>query len=304
MSSIEETEGLLNDAIDGTTREPEPAEPDTPEVEQTEEAEPAAETAAAEELILGKFKTQEEFEKAYQELERHMITTRKDFAPEPEPEPEEDPYNPLQNFAIGFDDADRQQIANSTMVNPEKTLAWAMSAEISEWSPNLKNEVYQLWHSFDPIAAQTYTAKIAVAQEREQVEQLRAEWAAEQSERQAEQAVKNANIAFAEIQKNLPDFDRYRARVHELFTAKPLADDDARLSDPKAMEDFVETLYSRARWEEFKRQEAAAQTPAPAAKAGGKTRTQTRSTATPAASIPEADADFLNEVLAGQPDRD
>jgi hypothetical protein len=302
MSSIEETEGLLNDAIDGVTREPEPETPETPEVEQAETPD-EGEQPAAEEAILGKFKTQDDLVKAYQELER-QFTQERQQQPAPEPEPEEDPYNPLQNFAIGFDDADRQQIANSTMVNPEKTLAWAMSAEISEWSPNLKNEVYQLWHSFDPIAAQTYTAKIAVAQEREQVEQLRAEWAAEQSERQAEQAVKNANIAFSEIQKNLPDFDRYRARVHELFTAKPLADDDARLSDPKAMEDFVETLYSRARWEEFKRQEAAAQTPAQPAKAGGKTRTQTRSTATPAASIPEADADFLNEVLAGQPDRD
>ncbi|MBA3841010.1 MAG: hypothetical protein H0X39_00040 [Actinobacteria bacterium] len=299
MSSLDETEAAINDAIN-------PPDPE-PDVEETGADDGAVGTEAPQELIAGKFKTTDDAIKAYLELEREHTQARQQLAQyqqQPEPEAEQpEPYDPLASFAVGYDDSDRQQIANSTYTNPQETLEWAMSDEIAKWNPNLKNEIYQLWSTFAPMDAHSYAAKLAVTAEREQVEQLRSQWEQEQQSRQAETNHKTAVDAFKEASK-LPEFAKYQPRIAELYTTQgPVDDRDPRLATPEAMTDYVKTLYARARLEEFEAQESATlagQAPAKPA-AGAKARTQTRSTASGSSGVSAQDQAFLDEVLAGQP---
>lgn len=302
MSSIDDTQAAIDALENPEVEEQEPITGQLAEsmARDTQDDGSPDESVATSEAILGKFKTQDDLVKAYQELERQFTQERQTAEPAIE---EPAPYNPLENFALGYDDADRQQIADSTMRVPEETLKWAMSEEIARFNPNLQNEVYALWQSFAPLDAQKFAANLAVQGERQQIEQLRNEWHQEQQQKAAANNERSATNALSLTTQKLGDFETYRPRIAELMNDFMLPDNHPLAQTPEGLAQFTEHLYWIAKGEEFKRQEAAA-TQAPAAKATGqKARTQTRSTAASESELPADIAEFMEGVLAGQPGR-
>ena len=291
MSSIDDTEAAINAAVDGPP-------PEEPEVEEVESG--ADDGAQTDEPILGKFKSQDDLVKAYQELER-QFTQQRQAEPEPEPEPEA-PFDVWGGLGSTMDEETERQIAARVYQDPAGMMAWAEHPDTkAQFGPQITARVFATWQQFDPYSAAVHAAKSASEQlfgpAQARIEQMEAAAFEKQHKTEASEATRWAEM-------NLPDFETYRVGVSELYNKYTQGDTDPRIQTFDGMQTYIRQLYAEVRLNELLAQQAeAAQAENPQASAGKKARTQTRSTASPAAGVTDEEQQFLDEILAGQPGR-
>jgi hypothetical protein len=169
MSSIDDTEAAINEAVNPTVEEPE-----------VEDVESGADDGAAEsEPILGKFKSQDDLVKAYQELER-QFTQQRQAEPEVEEEPEQ-PFDVWGGLGSTMDEETERQVAARVYQDPAGMMRWAEHPDtIAQFGPQITPRVYATWQQFDPYGAAVYAAKAAsdqlIAPARQELEQMKTEW--------------------------------------------------------------------------------------------------------------------------------
>jgi hypothetical protein len=298
VSSIDDTEAAINAAVDG----PPPEEPEAEQVESGAD-EPEGPRYA------GKFNTDTDLEKGYLEAEKLTTQTRQELAElrsqlealqGGEAQPEQ--FDVWGSLGSTMDADTEQQIAARIWENPVGMMEWAQRPEVQQqFGPSIVDRAYLTWYGNQPFQASRWlaqhTAEETINQPRQEIEQLRNDWKAERAE-------KDATVAFSMLTQSLPDLADYSKRVNELMEQYPLAEDHPMNQTAEGVAQYAEHLYWIARGEEFKRQEAAAaQQENPQSSAGKKARTQTRSTASPAAGVTDEEQQFLDEILAGQPGR-
>jgi hypothetical protein len=290
MSSIDDTEAAINAAVDGPP----------PEESEVEEVESGADDGTAEsEPILGKFKSQDDLVKAYQELER-QFTQQRQAEPEVEEEPEQ-PFDVWGGLGSTMDEETERQVAARVYQDPAGMMRWAEHPETTaQFGPQITARVYATWQQFDPYGAARYAATKAaeemVTQPRQELEQLQQQWFQQQHKAESGEATRWAET-------NLPEWDAYRPKVLELYEKYTQGDQDPRIQSFESITVYLKQLYAEARLDDFIAQQQEAAGAQPENAAGKKARTQTRSTATPNTDVPSEIEDFYADVLAGQPGR-
>lgn len=249
-------------------------------------------TETAERLYAGQYKTIEEFEKGHGEA-RATLTQSQQRAAELEAQiaeyetamqqPAEEPYDPYSALAGQLDENSEQAWSAKLHRDPAGAMNDALRPEsIQAFGPDLAERMYITWFGQQPLAAQMWAAQRGANQSKQELEDLRTQFQAEQRDRQQENIVKTATLAKDLVVSNLPDFANYRDRVLELFEIHQLPDEHPLLQTPEGQAEFTRQMYQIARGEEFDRQQqaaAAGEEPTPAKPAGARARTQTRSSA-------------------------
>lgn len=293
MSSIDDTQDLIDEQIAGGDAEPD----ETP-----------AEEAAR--LYAGKFQTDDALEQGYTELEKSHTQTRQEAAElraqveayeaqQADAQPE--PFDPWSKVGTQLDEDTSALLYQRIYQNPVEMMEWAQQpATIQQFGSQITDQVFATWQSIAPWQANAYAAKFSANQS------IQEQQAALNELRETTMADINGRIvqnAFETVKREMPDIGTYKDRVVELMNEFPLPDDDPRLQSAESLAAYVSKLSGIARWEEFQRQQAEAAPDATTSKApaGARARTQTRSTAAGGGSVPADHQAFLDEVLAGQP---
>ena len=185
------------------TAEAETPEPDEPETETVEEPDPAE---PEEKLYAGKYKSPEELENAYAELQKTLgsqgselgqlrdeISKLSERIPEYD---EDDGYVP-------YDDANAQWFDTLMEENPVQAMEWARQ---NDKSGVYYNRGLQQWYDTNPAQAGTYQAAV-IAQN------LREEFKSSLSEQtkplQAQAAVRSLEQAWTSLAHDIPDLDAH-----------------------------------------------------------------------------------------------
>lgn len=198
---------------------PEPSEPDEPDT-------------AAEELILGKFKSHDDLAKAYTELENKM---RDAGAPKPEPEQEEpeDPYAFLPNH-IPQERWDRVVLGLNQ--NPIETLV-GLAQHPEYLGPQLTNGLLDEFARENPWIASQVGALLHMQQfqqPQQPSESVGDQYARQQQVRETE--------TWADTE--LPDFEKYKNQIGQIihdnrdYYAQFISD------DPASQRSIVHGIYS------------------------------------------------------------
>ncbi len=298
MSSIDDTQAAI-DALDAPA-----AEPDAPEVESG--ADTGTETEG-EHLYAGKYKSAEELEKGYTEAQREYTQTRQEIAElraqlEQASQPAEEAFDPWSQLGSGLDEATAQQIYQQIYHNPAGMMEWAVQPETQrQFGPQIADQVYATWYGLQPFQAQQYVSRMEAArtieQPREELQRIQQEWFAERHKSESGDALRWSA-------ENLPDFEKYKPAILDLYTKYTQGDDDPRIQGFESIKTYLEQLYAEARWREFKQQGVVDVATQAATPNGQKAKTQTRSSAAAQNQYPEDVQSMMDEILAGQPGRD
>ena len=273
----------------------------TPETEQAEEVEEApvdevveepvesgadeagedAEEAVEAPLIFGKYKSVEDAEKAYKELERQFHAQQQQpEEEEAEEEEDDDPFG-LWGTALGNDEA--QQLANRMLERPSEAQAIVeyVEANQAQFGPNgaeISDQMFALWHAQNPRAAMRWHGEQEWNQRQELLQQ-------QQSPIQAHYTQQMASMAVHRATAELPRFAEFKDQIMETIQSPNmqafLAANPEYASDPQKMFEVLQGAWTNEIAKEY-RQTAQHNTAAPepaGTPAVKKPRTQQRSTA-------------------------
>jgi hypothetical protein len=245
--------------------------------EAGEEAEEAVEAP----LIFGKYKSVEDAEKAYKELERQFHAQQQQpEEEEAEEEEDDDPFG-LWGTALGNDEA--QQLAQRMIDRPQEAQAifeyvQANQGQFGQAGAEITSQMFALWNAQDPFSAQSWIADQRLAAYQEQIQQ-------QQSPIQAHYTQQMASMAVHRATAELPRFAEFKDQIMETIQSPNmqafLAANPEYASDPQKMFEVLQGAWTNEIAKEY-RQTAQHNTAAPepaGTPAVKKPRTQQRSTA-------------------------
>lgn len=260
-------------------------------------ADTGEEQAAAEELILGKYRTPEDAFNAHKELQSYstrrdqeLAEMRRKLEELQAPVEEEEWVDEQPSFALPFgqDPQTQEQFDAWLIDDPQSAFGWAAQ------SGNAKLAQYaeETWKSVDPA---TYAVALANAQHQPQIMALQqqiAEMRDEQARALAphQQVMEKAQVdTFVTLaqQKIGDDFTTYRERIGQSISSNPMfqaAWEKAKATGPAAQAELVAAVYRNLKWDEYQQQAAAPVAEAPR----GATRTRQSAVTTPDTAATEA----------------
>lgn len=258
--------------------------------EQPVEPSPAADDT--EELILGKFKTQDDLVSAYRELENKM---RDQGAPrEPDPEPEPDPLSYLPPYV---DDHLWTRVAawaqgdpeHGVPADPRGAALWAL-ANPNQLGPQLTQMLENHWAQSAPAEYQRFLFDMQMAQHQPQ---------GEPEPSMGDQYALEMRIKdVAEWAETLPGFENYQERVAQQI--KQYKEHYNQFIDPRnpaTYQAVVESVLRDLMYDDWKAEQAAqVQQSANAAQVPPAKRTATKNTAT--RTEPSTTAEQIQDMIA------
>lgn len=228
---------------------------------------------ADDELILGKFRSQEDLASAYQELERQFHERNQAFEHQ-EPEYEPTPLGPAPIF--GGAPQTEDDLVQWAATSPGNAAMWVI--ENQHLVPQeLANAVWQNWWEQAPWEASMYQMNNLVAQQEQQISQLY-EPLMEQHQAQVLES------AIDIVRGAVSDFDEYAPLVADFVNTRDLRSffPDNALDDPNALADGINAILGIIKWREYQDQAAQqAQYEAPEARQQAATQTRNRVEAMP-----------------------
>lgn len=218
-AALEQFEQMLEPEDPSEETPPEEAPEDTPEeapVAEADTEEPAAEEEPK--LLAGKYKTPEELEQAYSELQKTLGAQGSELGAlrdeisklsEKIPEYEDDDYG------VPVDNATMQWFDTAMDENPVQAMEWARK---NDPSGVYYNRGLQSWYDTNPAQAGTYQAAVIAQGLREEFQNS----LSTQTKPLQEQADKQAlNAVWAETKREFPDLDEYGEAMLEEAKASP-----------------------------------------------------------------------------------
>lgn len=229
---------------EGTTAEPEDAgQPEGAQQEEQEQEEPG------EELIGGKFKTQEALVEAYQRLEQELGSRNKDWQE----------LNQLRDQLGDFQQQTQQQFQTQQVAATAPLLVqqlvdngdYQQAADVAAQMPDqglTYNRVMAAWadlnYGGDPSGARMYQIaaqqQALLAQQQQQMYQL----AQTQAQTQAQQAMTQA---FTDFSRDKPDLQAVAPEMLKVAEASPKVLALLQDNDPQVRVDVLDYLYTKAR---------------------------------------------------------
>jgi len=293
--------GTFSGEPDPPDDEVEEAEEPTAEAEDAgEEPDATDETEGADEapsLIGGKFKSQDDLLKAYEELQREYHAKNQRQA---EPEPDEDDQNedPFGLWGTTFGNDEAQKLAQIIIDEPyraQEVIEW-VAQNPDQFGPHgaqVFNGLYGMWFNQAPAEANQWHLEQIIAQRESEREQQYEERLAPLQQQHAQQmmnaAVARAHSEIPGVQENWQEImNRIAApQVQQIVEADP-----SYRSDPDKMYGLILAAAQQIAWEQHVENTRRAASDVPAAETTTKKpRTQARSTA--AKPAPDAGMDLF-----------
>lgn len=223
-----------------------PPEPETPEPAAEEAEEPAVPEEpepAAEKLYAGKYKTEEELERAYTELQsrlgeqgselgelrKTLDTLNERLAKEPEPEPVR-----MDQGTIDWFDAQVEE-------NPYGAAVWALQ---NDPSGTYYNRVMGAWFEQDPMAASEFRAQLTEARLRNEFDQRLAEKTTPLEEQASKAGLAQA---WSEGRAQFLDLDSHSEQIVQAAQDNPELAERLVSGDPEDRQKALRILYFAAK---------------------------------------------------------